>query len=120
MSDYIKKQLQKCAWANLNNYDPNTNTYHIPKYSKPTYKVGVTYIIKLPLDVVNNKDSVLATNWNHGQAPKHQYLKAYVSKMLSAYIYVDALGFDINNNQDINDIFSGWLDATTLEQIAIL
>ena len=120
MSDYIKKQLQKCAWANLNNYDPNTNTYHIPKYSKPVFKVGGTYIVKIPADIVNNRDSILATNWNNGLAPKYQYLKIYISKMLGANIYVDSIGYDINTNQDINDIFSGWLDATTLEQIAIL
>jgi len=33
----IKEQLEKCQFADLNNYDPKTNTFLIRKYCKPTY-----------------------------------------------------------------------------------
>ena len=31
----IKELLKHCGYANLNNYDTKTRTYHIPKYTKP-------------------------------------------------------------------------------------
>ena len=45
----IKEQLEKCQFADLNNFDPATNTFYIKKYSKPTYEVNHCYLVKLPL-----------------------------------------------------------------------
>ena len=36
----IKEQLEKCQFADLNNFDPTTNTFYIKKYSKPTYELN--------------------------------------------------------------------------------
>ena len=121
MSDYIKNQLKKCVWADLKNYDPNTNIYHIKKYSKPSYLKGSCYIIKVPAEIVNNKTTVLAVNWNNGSCPKNQYLKAFVSETMGTYIYVDTLPADPITKQEISSdlsaVWSGWLDTNTLEQI---
>ena len=116
----IKEQLEKCQFANLNNFDPTTNTFLIPKYSQPTYEMNHCYLVKLPLTIVNNSDSVLATNWNNGSFPKAQYLKIYISKMLGTMIYVDSIGFDFDIKQDLNLMWSGWLNTSDLTQIAAL
>ena len=116
----IKEQLEKCQFANLNNYDPTTNTFLIPKYSQPTYDINKCYLVKLPLNIVGTADSVLATNWNNGTFPKTQYLKVFVSKQLGSMIYVDSISYDFENRHDLNLMWSGWLDMSSLTQIAAL
>ena len=116
----IKEQLEKCQFANLNNYDPNTNTFLIPKYSQPTYDLNHCYLVKLPSNIVNNTDSVLAVNWNNGNTPSTQYLKIYISKVLGNMIYVDSIGFDFETKQDLNLMWSGWLSTSELTQISAL
>lgn len=116
----IKEQLEKCQFANLNNFDPTTNTFLIPKYSQPTYEINKCYLVKLPLNIVDTADSVLATNWNNGSCPKAQYLKIYISKALGSMIYVDSIGFDFETRQDLNIMWSGWLNTSELTQIAAL
>ena len=116
----IKEQLEKCQFANLNNFDPSTNTFYIKKYSQPTYELNHCYLVKLPLNIVNDSDSVLAANWNNGSCPKTQYLKIYISKQLGSMIMVDSIGFDFETKQDLNLMWSGWLDINTLTQISSL
>ncbi len=116
----IKEQLDKCQFANLNNYDSVTNTFLIPKYSQPTYDLNKCYLVKLPLNIISTGDSVLATNWNNGSFPKTQYLKIYISKTMGNMIYVDSVGFDFETKQDLNLMWSGWLNTSELTQIATL
>lgn len=120
MREIIKNQLLKCTYASLNNYDPATNTFYIPKYSKPQYVIGKMYLVQLPLGLVNNTSSVVAANWNNGTAPQFQYLKVYVSKLLGKMVYVDSIGYDVNTRQDINSLWSGWLNIDELTQISAL
>ena len=116
----IKEQLEKCQFADLNNYDKNTNTFYIKKYSRPTYDVNHCYLVRLPLSIVDAPDSVLAVNWNNGSCPKTQYLKIYISKALGTMIYIDSVGFDFDTKQDLNLMWSGWLDSAQLTQISAL
>ena len=116
----IKEQLEKCRFADLNNYDTKTNTFYIKKYCKPTYDNGHCYLVKLPVSIVNTNDSVLAVNWNNGTSPASQYLKIYISKIFGNMIYVDSLGFDFENKVDLPAMWSGWLNTSELTQIAAL
>ena len=116
----IKEQLEKCQFADLNNFDPKTNTFIIQKYSKPTYELNHCYLVKLPISIVNKNDSVLAVNWNNGGCPSVQYLKIYISKIMGTMIYVDSVGFDFEAKQDLNTMWSGWLNSSELVQIAAL
>ena len=116
----IKEQLEKCQFADLNNYDPATNTFLIRKYSQPTYDINKCYLVRLPVNIINNSDSVLAVNWNNGSCPKTQYLKIYISKIMGTMIYVDSIGFDFETRQDLNLMWSGWLNINELTQISAL
>lgn len=120
MRDYIKKQLARCAFADLSNFDETINTYHIPKYTKPRYEVGKCYLIRLPNYLINNPNTLLATNWNKGNAPRHEVYKAYVNKMMGSHIYVDCLAFNMELRQDMSDMWSGWLDINELTQLSKL
>lgn len=116
----IKEQLEKCQFADLNNYDPMTNTFLIRKYCKPTYELNHCYLVRLPNSIVNNSDSVLAVNWNAGAFPRTQYLKIYISKAMGPMIYVDSIGFDFETKQDLTLMWSGWLNTSELTQISAL
>jgi hypothetical protein len=116
----IKEQLEKCQFADLNNYDIRTNTFLIKKYSRPTYELNHCYLVKLPHNIVNCKDSVLAVNWNNGSYPTVSYLKIYISKIMGNMIYVDSIGFDFETKQDLNLMWSGWLSTPELIQVAAL
>lgn len=118
MRDIIKKQLQNCSYANLNNFNQETNTFFIPKYSKPKYELGKMYLIQVANNLVNNNNSVTATNWNNGTSPSFSYLKVYVSKALGKMIYVDSVGFNMDTRQDSNVYWSGWLPTESLTQIS--
>lgn len=116
----IKEQLDKCQFADLNNYDASTNTFLIKKYCQPTYELNKCYLVRLPNNIINNTDSVLAVNWNNGSCPKAQYLKIYISKILGTMIYVDSVGFDFDTKQDLQTMWSGWLNTAELTQITTL
>lgn len=117
----VKQQLEHCSYADLTHFDSVTNTYFIPKYTKPKYDVGKCYLVKVMREFVNNPTTILATNWNKGTSPMHEYLKVYVSKIVGKMIYVDAIYFDSTLNQDIpGEMWSGYLDVDNLTQLAQL
>ena len=120
MLDTIKKQLEQCQFATLSNYDEATKTYHIPKYSKPSYKIGSCYLVKISGAIVKNPTSVMATNWNNGHAPQVDTMKIYISKALGKNVYVDGLGFDLENKTDTSYMWSGWLNVDDLTLIQAL
>lgn len=112
------EQLKKCEFADLSNFDANTNTYHIPRYTKPTYDIGKCYIIQVPDRLINNTNSIEAVNWNKCTAPSNKYLKIYVSKQLGKMIYIDSVGYDLETKRDLNNLWSGWLPIEEITQIA--
>ena len=118
MRDLIKQQLENCSFANLTNFDPETQTFLIPKYQKPHYELGKMYLVKVSGAIVNNTNSVIATNYNNSTAPSYDYLKIFVSKSLGKLIYVDSLGFDLATKQDSNVMWSGWLPVDELTLIS--
>lgn len=115
----IEEQLKKCQFADLNNFYP-PSTFIIKKYSKPTWELNKCYLAKLPLNIVNKPDSVLASNWNNGASPGAACLKIYISKVLGKMIYVDGLGYDFEGRADLDYMWSGWLDSETLTQVACI
>lgn len=62
MNKIVKEQLDSCNYAKLENFDSTTNTYFIPKYTKPQFKVGKCYLVVVSKAIVKNSNSVMATN----------------------------------------------------------
>ncbi len=114
----LTKLLAQCRYADTSNFDPKTDTYHIPKYSKPVYDVGGCYLVRLSSAIVKNANSALATNWNQGRAPQVDCMKIYVSKCLGPNIYVDGAGYDMAEAKDLSYMWSGWLEVKELTQLA--
>lgn len=115
--DYVKQQLEKCSFADLTNFDENTNSYKIKKYSKPKYEANKMYLIRVFPTIVNNESNVLATNWNNSTAPTEPILLAYVSKVQGKMIYVDTVAYDGVSHKQLNIYWSGWLITDEIEQL---
>jgi len=118
MRELIKQQLAKVNYADLSNYDETTGVFNIPKYSKPKFDIGKMYIVQVANELVNNNNSVIATNWNNGTSPKGACLKIYVSKIVGKMLYVDSLVFDLATKSDTMILWSGWLPTEQLTQIS--
>lgn len=116
-SKIVQQQLNSVNFADLSHYDETTGVFTIPKYSKPRYDVGKTYLVQVAAELVDNANSVLATNWNNCTAPKGAFLKAYVSKTSGKMIYVDSLVFDMAAKKDTSAMWSGWLPTDRLTQL---
>lgn len=114
----IEELLRRCSYATVDSYNEQTHTYHILKYSKPCYEIDKCYLVKVSGDIVNNSNSLMATNWNQGRSPAKDYLKIYISKKLGQNIYVDSVGYDFINKIDLDYVWSGWLNIKDLELIS--
>ena len=117
MREIIKNQLKQCNYADLSHYDETAGVFNIPKYTKPIFTVGKMYIIQVANELVNNTNSVLASNWNNGTAPQSNVLKIYVSKIVGKMIYVDSLVFNMETRSEVMITWSGWLPTEQITQI---
>lgn len=120
MNKIIKDQLSKVQIADLSNFNKETNTYYIPKYNAIKPIIGNYYIIKLDSQLLSEKSEIakiLASNWNNNYYPNSIYYKAEIINIMGKYIKINGLGFDYETNQDLNNIWSGWLSLDNIEII---
>ena len=115
---FILDQLASCVFATPISFDEKTNTFVIPRYSKPTYAIGKCYLIEIPRHLLS-PDALIAANWNAGRVPPAPYLKIYVSKTMGKMIYVDGITYNIESNTDLPDTWSGWLPCEEIKQLAV-
>jgi hypothetical protein len=110
MNKIVEQQLNNVKIADLTNYNPDTNTYYIPRYNETKLEVDSCYIICLD-DVLlkYDEDSTLISNWNRGTYPKSKYMKVDISKKVGDMVLVNGLGYDYNTKQDTNVLWNGWL-----------
>jgi hypothetical protein len=117
---YVQEQLQNCSFADLSGLKPGVYSVLVPKYSKPRYDIGKTYLISVSQEVLNNPNSVTAVNWNSGGFPKSKYLKACVSKTMGKMVYFDCLEYDYDRQADTANMWSGWLSMDEITQISTI
>jgi hypothetical protein len=117
MRKIIENQLKSVNFADLSHYDKTTGIFTIPKYSKPKFEIGKMYLIQVDNELVDNTNSVIATNWNNCTAPKSAYLKIYINKMQGKMIYVDSLVFNMLTKTDTSTTWAGWLPVDQIKQL---
>ena len=102
MNKIIKEQLEKCAVANVPEYDEKDLTLTIPKYteiSRLDFQENKTYLIELEDYLIHPSENFnLHKEWNNGVIPKSKFLKARVIQMHGRMIQFDA--FDTNYEGD--------------------
>ncbi len=121
MNKIIEEQLKKVRVADLSDYNPLDNEYHIPKMNQIRFSVNSCYIVRLKDNLLRSETSqVLSSNWNKGSIPPCKCLKIDVCKVLGKLINVNGLGYDEESKKDLDVIWSGWLpiqDIEVLERI---
>lgn len=118
MIDIIKKQLEKVEYADLSNFNSETNTYIIKKRVDIKLELDNCYLIRVKPSAHSN--FVVLSNWNNGSIPTYEYLKVDISKLMGKMVKVVGVAHDYQNHQDLGSFWSGWLSTDDLEVIAKL
>ena len=100
MNKLIEAELKKVEVADLSNFDPKTNTYFIPQRKEIKIEEDNCYLIHIKKTLFFN--DVLKVNWNNNSLPQYEYLKIDVSKKMAKMIRVVAVGYDFENDNDLN------------------
>lgn len=121
MNKLTKAQLQKVSIACLDNFDEQNQKFFIPRFKKDRYEIGKNYLVCLDDTLLNIEcNQILVSNWNKNTIPPCKYMNVNVVKTMGRMIYIDGIGFDIDNNKNINKIWSGWLPIQLTKQIKTL
>lgn len=107
MNKIIQQQLKQVRLADLSNYDPELNTYHIPQCKALTLGVDQCYDITLSPEIY--KDEVLRDNWNHGDIPAFLTGKVEVERVVGKMAQISGVG-------DGNQFWSGWISIEYLSK----
>lgn len=120
LNKIIQQQLAKVQ-VDLSNHNEDGTEYIIKQVKEIRLAVDKYYIIMLD-DVLlyNAEDSILTINWNHGNVPKSKYLKVEVNKVMGNMILATGIGYDYENNEDLNVLWSGWLPIPQIKVISEL
>lgn len=117
MRPYTKKQLEKSSYLNLNNCTRLDGGYFIPKYTAPRFEVNENYIIQVNRELVDAPNSLLATNWNRGTAPKAEFLKIYVTQVSNGMLYVNSVAMQSPDGPVLGLLWCGWLPVRDVKYI---
>ena len=121
MNKTIQEQLDKVKIADLSQFNEETNTYFIPKFTYVKVENDRCYLICLDdVLLVENPNSILMTNWKNRTTPKCKYMKVEVVKNLGKMILVNGIGYDNNTKEDLNYSWYGWLPVQNIKVISKL
>lgn len=121
MNNIIKDQLNKCKVAEIPLFDEHTTKLHI-ECKKEIYANELTknryYLIKLANYILNPPPNFnLHINMNNNIIPKCSCMKCEVLDRMGKLIKVYGVGFDLENNIDLNDVWEGWLPEASITVI---
>lgn len=110
-------ELLKIKKAKIASYNEIDNSYFIPQLKQIKIEPNHTYLIYLKDTLFN--DQVLKINWNKGNMPKKQFLYIEILQMIGAYIQVNSVAYDAQNNVvDGSYTWSGWLNMNNIDFIS--
>lgn len=109
----VKDQLSKVIYADLSNYDKETNTYYIPKINQIKLKINHQYLIKIKDSLYTNE--ILRNNYNNGKNPPCKCYLVDVVLILGKIIKVNGVEYDLLNDMILNNLWSGYLAIKDIE-----
>lgn len=119
MNPLIKEQLNKIKKIKLPPFDDNTTVITLEKSNEAVtatlLQEDCCYLISVEDYILNPPDGfTLHTNWNNNIIPKHKTMKVDVTKIMGKMVKVNAIGYDMKNQVDTNDMWSGWLPQKSI------
>lgn len=113
MNELIKSQLNKVRWAEVPPYTDDTTQLIISKTGQTPgeFTIGDFYVLEIADYILHPADNfTLADNWNKGVIPKSKYVRCQIQKLAGKMINIGAIGYDIDNNEDLTDMYESlWL-----------
>ena len=112
MNKFIKEQLNKCRVAHIPQFDDNTIHLFIQRNNRmnDTLLLNNYYLIEIIDNVFNDEEIQEQIKEKSSYILKSKYLKCMPNKFLDGWTRFDASGYDINTEQDLNDVYLGlWL-----------
>lgn len=108
MNKHIKEQLNQVKVARVPEFDDNTTHIFIKKQTTIKLEEDSCYLIKLHSSITNpTTTSTLASNWNNGSIPNHNYYKVDIQKIMAHMIKVAGVAYDYDNQVDLIDMWHG-------------
>lgn len=121
MNKIIEDQLNKLKVCKVPPYDYTTMELHISRQTpvkECLLEENHCYLLKLENYIINPPANfTLHTNWNKGIIPKHECVKAVVSKIMGKMIFINSVGYDLKNNLDTDDVWDGWVPYKSIKVI---
>lgn len=121
MNPLIKDQLSKIRRVNVSTYSDSTTQLEFLKSDvkrDTELQADHCYLISVEDYILNPPEGfTLHTNWNNNIIPKHKFMKIDVLQIMGKMIKVNSVGFDMKNQIDIGDTWSGWLPQKSIKII---
>lgn len=111
--ELVQRELEKVIYADLSDFDVETNTYHIPQRKDITLTPNRSYIVRIKPSLYRN--DILKNNYNNGNVPPFNcYLVDIVSR-LGKVIKVNAVEYDLSTQTPLSNVWSGYLAVKDIE-----
>lgn len=111
MNKFIEEELNKCKLVDIKFISDTEILIKKKESIDKIIQLNNYYLIELENYILHpNINFTLAENWNKGIIPKSKYLKCMIVQIMGKMIKIDGSGYDIENNNDLNDVYLGlWL-----------
>lgn len=118
---FVEEQFKTSEILKSAIYNPDTDTYFLPKRTTIKLEQGKAYIVELD-DILlqENGDYVLQFNWNKGKTPTEKYYKIDVINIIGKMIQVVGIAYDWENKIDLNSFWNGYLPKERLKVLEVL
>lgn len=118
MNKLIYKQLKKCQCVDTSNISETDTFLVFKKVIDIPLIESHCYLIELDDSLLDrNCNTLLVTNWNSSSVPGSKYYKCEIIKKMSNMIKINGLSYDINNDVDLNVMWTGWLPTNLIKVI---
>ena len=121
MNKLIEKELKKCQYAQVPEFDSNTVNLYIPKTGirkKLEAKVGAYFFIEIDDLILHPSEGhTLSVNWNGGTVPPCKHMNVCCIQVMGKMFKVEGVGVDTETGAALGVAWTGWLPQTSVKFI---
>ena len=118
MRELTYRQLQKCVNIDTSKIDKDSTKIILSRKTDVPILEGKCYIIQLDESLLNMSQSdILVCNWNAGSVPGNNSYKCEVTKRMANMIKINGLAYNLEQDLDLNRMWTGWLPVDKVKVI---